>query len=334
MAENTNARLDEAAIKHAVYLTRLESGVASRMMKLIAKVDADIVRRIAAAPEAPSAARLNRMLDRLREMNAELRRQLKDGLRGELGALAAYEADFAKRAFETIVGMEFDGVSPATVRSAAMSQPFQGPHLRWATVPEHIDEWHRRRIRMVDSEIRLSFVEGETTFQTARRVRDVLGVNRRTAETIARTATTHIATRAREQFYIENDDIVDKVRFLAILDSRTCPICAALDGQTWPVGAKDTKRPPRHANCRCTLQAVLDEAEFGLMPEATTWDKWLRNQPAAFQDEVLGTTRGRLFRASPGLKLGKFVDRRGGLYTLDELRAKDAELFERAGIAA
>lgn len=334
MAEDTNRRLDEASIKHAIFLTRLEGGVANRMLKLIAKVDQDMVRRIADAPESPSAARLNRMLERLREMNLALRRQVKAQLRGEMSDLAAYEADFTKRMFETVVGPTFEAVSPSTVRSAAMSQPFQGPHLRWATTGQHVDEWHRRRMRMVDGEIRLSIVEGDSITRTARRVRDTLGVTRRTAETISRTATTHIAARAREQFYRENADVVERIRYLAILDGRTCPICAALDGRTWPVDARNIKRPPRHANCRCTLQAVLDEDEFGEMPEATTWDTWLRDQPASFQNEVLGPTRGRLYRSSPGMRLGKFIDRRGDIYTLDELRARDSELFERAGLAA
>lgn len=60
----------------------------------------------------------------------------------------------------------------------------------------------------------------------------------------------------------------------------------------------------------------------GTVPSNVTYDQWLRRQPKAFQDEVLGPGRGELFRK--GMTLDKFVDEKGKQYTLAQLKAATA----------
>jgi hypothetical protein len=55
------------------------------------------------------------------------------------------------------------------------------------------------------------------------------------------------------------------------------------------------------------------------VPSTTTYDAWLRKQPQAFQEDVLGKSKAQLFR--DGLTLDKFVDEKGKSYTLAELNA-------------
>ena len=51
-----------------------------------------------------------------------------------------------------------------------------------------------------------------------------------------------------------------------------------------------------------------------------TYSGWLRDQPAEFQDQVLGKERGKLFREG-GLSLDRFTDDDGQvLDNLDQLR--------------
>jgi hypothetical protein len=70
----------------------------------------------------------------------------------------------------------------------------------------------------------------------------------------------------------------------------------------------------------------------GQVPAETTYEDWLRTKPAAFQDEILGSEKGRLFRAG-GLKLDAFVDRKGREYSLDELRRREGMAFRKAGLS-
>ncbi|MCJ7823598.1 MAG: minor capsid protein, partial [Anaerolineales bacterium] len=56
---------------------------------------------------------------------------------------------------------------------------------------------------------------------------------------------------------------------------------------------------------------------IGQVPAKTTYDQWLRKQPKAFHNEVLGPSRAKLFRE--GTTLDKFVDISGKTLTLEQL---------------
>lgn len=80
------------------------------------------------------------------------------------------------------------------------------------------------------------------------------------------------------------------------------------------------------------IQSVRDawaKANVGSAPSETTYTAFLRRQSAAFQDEVLGKTKGRLFRQG-GLDLGAFVDRSGNEFTLDDLRKTRPDAWKKA----
>lgn len=83
-----------------------------------------------------------------------------------------------------------------------------------------------------------------------------------------------------------------------------------------------------------TIQQVRSEwaaATVGRVPAATNYQQFLSRQSAAFQDQVLGRTKGRLFREG-GLTLDQFVDRRGNELSLKQLAATRPEAFTRAGL--
>ena len=58
----------------------------------------------------------------------------------------------------------------------------------------------------------------------------------------------------------------------------------------------------------------------GQVKADTSYESWLRNQPAWFIDDVLGKTKGKAFRS--GDKLSSFYDMTGRPLTLDELKLK------------
>jgi len=77
-------------------------------------------------------------------------------------------------------------------------------------------------------------------------------------------------------------------------------------------------------------KAFANEA-IGEVPAETTYQQFLSRQSAEFQDEVLGKTKGKLFRQG-GVKLDQFVDRVGNELTIDELRNKIPTVFEKVGL--
>lgn len=69
----------------------------------------------------------------------------------------------------------------------------------------------------------------------------------------------------------------------------------------------------------------------GTVPAATTYQQWLKGQPAAVQDDILGVTKGKLFRKGD-LPLDKFTNRVGDELTLPELAVKHQDSFRAAGL--
>lgn len=68
----------------------------------------------------------------------------------------------------------------------------------------------------------------------------------------------------------------------------------------------------------------------GVVPAKTTYTQFLNRQSAAFQDDILGRTRGALFRRG-GLSLDRFVDSTGREIPLRDLAQFEAKAFRAAG---
>lgn len=69
----------------------------------------------------------------------------------------------------------------------------------------------------------------------------------------------------------------------------------------------------------------------GPVPAHETYQTWLKKQSIAFQNDVLGITKAKLFRDG-NLTLDKFVNRKGDELTLAQLAVKHAEAFKAAGL--
>ena len=140
--------------------------------------------------------------------------------------------------------------------------------------------------------------------------------------------------------------MIKGVRWLAILDGRTSAICRGRDGKVFPVDSGP--RPPAHPGCRSTTVAVLKSfREIGIDADDApgisgvldgkaapfqTYNDWLRTQPKAFIEDVLGKTKAKLY-LDGNLSLDKFVDIKGGrTFTLEDLAVREAEAFRKAGV--
>ena len=348
-------------VRHQVYLQRYSTQVVNRIIAILNRLDTRIVTRLQRSDLTDlTQRRLDDLLEAIRTINVEAHRQVAKELRGELREFAQYEAGFQSRLVTGAVPVDVDFITPSAQQlyAAVNARPFQGRILR---------EWFRdleaNSFRRLRDTIRMGFIEGRTTAEIVRDIRGtrangfrdgIQGISRRGAETAVRTAINHTATVARNETYKENKDLIKGVKWVSTLDGRTSAICRSLDGQVFKVDKGP--RPPAHPNCRSTTTPVLKSwRELGIdlqeapegtrvslngkvpggetsqVPASETYQTWLSKQPAAFQDEVLGKTKGALFRRGD-VTLDRFVDRSGDEYTLDELRRREAEAFERANL--
>lgn len=191
--------------------------------------------------------------------------------------------------------------------------------------------------------------------EVARDVNEVIKMNmemeralhKKQAGTLIRTLANSTSVTARNNFFKANQSYFDGYEWVAVLDSRTSLICASRDGKVYPITDDPEKspKPPAHFSCRSTITPKLkpqyekSDKEPKRRPATgaagqkkvnskTTYESWLKRQPKEFQDDVLGPSRGRLFR-NGGLTLSKFVDQQGKTLTLDELRKVEPEVFNR-----
>lgn len=143
------------------------------------------------------------------------------------------------------------------------------------------------------------------------------------------TATNHIGQEAMNELGNANRDIASMDKYIATLDEGTTIQCAGYDGQTFK--PKEGPFPPIHYRCRSRRVPKVDD-KFSIQIEGTrasyegpvssklTYSGFLRGQSNAFQDEVLGVERAKLFR-SGAVRLEKFTDDDNRVIPLSRLRS-------------
>lgn len=362
-----NEQLLNHSIQHSIDSIRYSNGVVRRMVALLNRVDPDIALQISIIlerlpRESFTVERLDALLASVRSLNKEAYNALQTAMETELKELVSYEAEYQKQLFETVIPVKLS-IAPVNVESvyaAAMARPFQGRLLKeWA---QSLEAGKMTRIR---DALRIGYVQGETIDQMVRRIRGtrtnnyadgLLEIDRRNAAAVVRTATSHVSGFVRDRFYDDNADTIKSIQWVSTLDGKTSATCRAYDGHTYSL---DTHKPLDggplwgagpgriHWNCRSSSAPVLkswrdlgvdmaDETEStrasmdGQLPEGMTYGQWLAKRSLAEQDDILGPTRAKLFRA--GAKMESFVDRQGVEMTLAQLRQKDAALFKKAGL--
>ena len=327
-----------ATIKHAAELGQSVVPYLNEMKAIIRKKVAGF------DSEKRTAKRLQTMLNTLANtLNkpagawlAELEKSLKD--------FAKYEAKYQAETIGGWVGVNFTEPTINQVWAAAQFQP-----MALGTSPvdfgKLMDDWGVGEVTRLRNGVALGFSQGLSVSQI---IKNVVGdggladISLRNAKSIAHTALMHVATEARFAVYEENEDVVIGYEWVSTLDSRTSTICRARDGQVFLFTDKFQPKPPAHINCRSSTAPKLSP-EFDIFDQGATraskgadggkqvsanlsYYEWLSRQPAAFQDDILGKTKGSIFRNS-GLDAEEFrkitVDNLGRPLTIEQMKSAD-----------
>lgn len=378
MAKTANELIFDATVRHQIKLLRFADGEAAEAVEILKANEAELVAAIRSYPE--DSKKLEKMLADVRQIRRGLSGQLDESIRGDLEKLAEMEADWEVNALDQAVPISyaFEGATVMAIKGVVAS-PINGtPLADWFGTMELND------IARCEQQVRLGFLAGETNDQIARRLLGTkaadyadgaFATTRREAMMIARTATNHISTGARQAVWEANSDVISGVRWVATLDGRTSPVCQDRDGEVYPINSGP--RPPAHPNCRSTVAPVLigeaiigtrstitdkrtraqREVDFraeakaevgadkwktmsvkqrndairarrskwafenvGEVSSKVNYQEWLKGQSKEFQDDILGPTKGEMFRN--GMTLDKFVDSKGKPYSVARLKAE------------
>jgi len=210
--------------------------------------------------------------------------------------------------------------------------------------------------KRLEALIRRGLAEGLSESEIALQIRrgNVFNISRAQSFGLVRTAITSVQSQADHEVYEVNKKALQGYQFVAVLDSRTSPVCAYNDGKIYPIG--DLKHlPPLHWNCRSTTVPVVkkwdDLAQLegiqqirsenlalltdkeramydGMTPLKESYDEWLRRQPTEIQLRHIGDLdRLELFQQGQ-LKLDKFTNADGKSVGIRELRSMTDASFD------
>lgn len=224
-------------------------------------------------------------------------------IRNSVPSVYALNANYAAFQIDKQVGFmtSFRLYNPDTVarliRDKPVLLPIRNPHtIPKVTVKKNRDKaWNMRKIR---NEITQGILQGESVQDMAKRLERVVGMNKKSAITNARTATTSAQNGGRMDTYqrANEDGIAVKKSWLATMDVTTRPAHRLLDGQIQPVDkpfqsefgpimqpGDPNARPENVYNCRCRVVGVLKEEyynpkdlskRFTRLPSGTTYEEW------------------------------------------------------------
>lgn len=297
-----------------------------------------------------TAKRLEAMIKKLaNQLNAPAGEWLKE-LERQLKEFAKYEAAYQAETISSWVNVDL--VVP-TVNSVWQAAQFQPLALGSSPIDfdKLMDDWGVDEVARLTMGVKSGFTQGLSVNQIIKQVvgdGGLADVSSRNAKAVAQTTMAHVASEARFQTYKENDDIIIGYHLINTLDGKTSPICRAwVPTKVYLFTDKYQPKPAFHWKCRTTTTPALSP-EFDFLDEGatrassgadggkqvdyrTTYYEFLKQQPAAYQDERLGKTKGLIFRNS-GLSPEEFrritVDDLGRPLTIDGMAAADKRVAE------
>jgi len=358
--KDANARYFRAAVAHQTSVQRLSAGLAGRVAALMAPHDRDLARIL--------RRRLPSLLGRRFDLNdprwAVLFREIRENrkratraVRDELRPLVVELSQNETRVEEEIMAAALlpfaASLNPPdlrALRTEILRTPYGGGN---AGGGKTFQQWFNSVFRFTTAQIS-DIVQTAVSEQAAidSIVAQVIGTrgqgffNGATATmqqhlaTVVRTTVNHISTSSRGAVWAANSGLISHLQWRAVLDDKTSVICRGRDGRNAPLDGKSevppprlvpsNARPPAHPRCRSIMIIVFRGG--GPVP-GMNYAEFLRGQPVGFQNEVLGTTKARLFRRGD-LSLDKFTDRAGGELTIAELAQTQPQAFAAAGLVA
>lgn len=353
------AQLIEIATRHQVYLERLKTGEANNFAAFLQRIDKSIRDRLLGQDLTDyTRSRLTRLLASTEGALHKIYDDYQEQLNVNLIELAQYEAGFEARAMGGVIdGVEVVVPTDNQIITAVMSRPLSVRGTDGGKLLEpFIKDWSAKEVQRTVGAIQQGFYEGQTTTQIVQAIRGtrkanysdgILAITSRNARAVTHTAVQHASSQARQMTWERNPDLVQGVRWVSTLDTKTSQQCRSLDGRIFPVDKGP--RPPIHINCRSSTAPKLP-AEFdifdegatrasvgpnggGQVPAGQTYYDWLKQQPRAFVETAIGKQRAKLF-LDGGLSAERFAELNLGRnfqpLTLAEMKRLEPVAFEKA----
>ncbi|MCU4617833.1 minor capsid protein [Acinetobacter pittii] len=368
MASNIEKSLIEVLTQHQAYLYRASSQSVNELLKIfndesalmLAKLrdlleELNDLEKVALTSGQYTTTNLKEIRDLISQWFTAINTSLPEVFAVSATALAVYEANYTAKLY----GGKIKKPNGEKLYKAAKKVPLVGGAL----VDDLLTKLAENARQKVEYAIRDGINSGKTNQQIVQRIGGTKRLNyedgiltstKSDIERTVRTLRSHVAN----QTYLDSFKQLgfEYVKLVATLDGRTSKLCASLDGTVWKIDDPAKRVPPLHPNCRSILVPVekdgkligerpfvMDERRvkdipkdersqlIGQLDANTTFKEFFGKTDDFFQKEWLGPKRYKLFKEGK-FDFDKFFDPDGRLYTLDQLRKLDEQIFKRLGI--
>lgn len=336
--------IQDAITKHQIFLLRYSAGREKEAENYIDEITEKVLSELEKDELSTlTVAKLKAFLKNLEEFQEKVYSDMEGKILSDVDELSVEEADWSTGLFSKFL----DGIEPPSKEDYQLAILAGAIPLAGKTIMSLIRAFKRKKITQTAQTIRDGVTQREPNEIISNRVRSINPLQKKQVGSLIRTINNFTSVQARDVAMRQNIDFFDGYEWIAVLDSRTSLICASRDGTIYPFtnDPKKSPKPPAHFSCRSSISPRLKPGFEGretknprrrargsggvtTVQQKTTYQSWLIRQSAQFQDEVLGKTKGRLFRRGK-LELDKFVDSSGKTLTLDQLRKMEPDVFNR-----
>jgi hypothetical protein len=331
-----NAKLLSDSIAHQLGLIRYGNQVGRDAASALAAGDGELVsyltrrvRELLSLTPLIQKQALITLTSTVEQINAAIYEGVHESLLRAMAALTTYEGQFQAGMLSRASGAEVVGDLATAVREGILHTPFLG-----RTIPQQIDDAAAQRARQISKAIG-DAVTGSGELQAVLDALDgsggVLGKSQDWLHTLAHTDTAGVADAAGREVY-QQSGVVWAELWVSVLDSATTPVCRANDGSTRAMGETSWSNGysgpyPAHFGERSVIIPQISSEPV----DKLTYGEWFKGQSSAEQASILGPVRYKLY-AQGRLPLGSFVNDRGDVLTLEQLRQRESAAFKRAGL--
>jgi SPP1 gp7 family putative phage head morphogenesis protein len=349
----------DASVRHQIFVERLAATNANTLDPELKQLAAFVRSRVAdEGGRISSKKAMTKLKSDIQKRFFATYKKWEDETNTFLSDLSDYETKFQTGIVEAETVDDYTAKKPANKdsRSAFKNQPLMiGANGGAVAQSSLVGNFARSETDKVTALVETGYYQGRTTAEIigsivgtkANRYKDgVMTATKRNATSVSKTSAEHVSVMAADTVYQENGDAVRGYIWTSVLDSKTSQICRSRDGEKYAFTDSFQPKPPAHVNCRSTTRPWLREdlerikkaerqTKGAGEPEYESTKKqyytWLKEQPAWFQDQVLGPTQGRIFRNS-GLTPQEFkaatVKMDGTPLTIAEMAEKDDRIMD------
>jgi SPP1 gp7 family putative phage head morphogenesis protein len=354
MPVELNQDIFDFMIRNQIATGRYANKVTRDIIAILNQADKEIIDKIAKTNGEWTKARLDKLLEWIRETNAAFYTDANVEMKQQMFDFAGVQATAATSLLASQVPVNFDviGMTNAQLRAIVDKTPITVGADKKLLLEEIFQSLAAGKEELIRGAIRSGMVQGESIPELTRRLigtranryqDGILETSRRHATTMTRTITNAVGNNSMMATYEANSSIVAKWVFTATLDGRTSITCRSLSGKEFPIGKGPL--PPRHPNCRSVavpklkswrdmgfdvdeIPAGMRASKGGTVRADITMAEWLKQQPKDEVIDMLGKTRAKLFLDGK-LKLESFADDQGRVYTLEQLKEQHSRAFAK-----